>query len=83
MARYAPPKTEEQAKAAREGLDKVLAQFTSKNDMARGLGVTRNTVSWWFTKGFVGGSSVTRVAQALGMEPEEVRPDILLLPAEA
>lgn len=78
MARIAIPETPEQMEAARRGLDRVLSSFASKNDMARGLGVTRNTVSWWFTKGFVGGSSVDRVAETLNLTREDVRPDILI-----
>lgn len=76
MARTKQPETEEQKAAAKEGLELVLSKFTSKNDMARVIGVTRNTVSWWFTKGYVSGSSVERVAKATGLTASQIRPDL-------
>lgn len=76
MARMKQPETEEQKAAAKEGLELALSRFTSKNDMARVIGVTRNTVSWWFTKGYVSGNSVERVAEATGLTVDQIRPDL-------
>lgn len=76
MARLKQPETEKQKVAAAEGLELVLSKFTSKNDMARVIGVTRNTVSWWFTKGYVTGNSIERVASATGLTTDQIRPDL-------
>lgn len=72
------PKTEAQFAAAKEGLEWLLTQFDSKNDMSRTTGIARNTVSWWYTKGYVASPSAIKIAKLLNEPVEKIRPDILI-----
>lgn len=67
------------AEDCKEALDKLLAWVGgNKSQLASLCGVTRNTVTFWFSKGYIGRDS----AMVLGANPnvpftkEQLRPDI-------
>lgn len=53
----------------------------NKNRMSRELGFTRNAVSFWFSKGYIGSQAALTIERGLTpmlMTMEQVRPDIAL-----
>lgn len=74
-----PPIFPEEKASCRACLDALLAQYDgNKNEMARGLDYTRNAISWWFTKGYVGAQAALELEQRKGspLKLEHMRPDM-------
>lgn len=62
----------------RKALDMLLAHFGTKAEMARQAKMSRNTVSYWFTRGQVGRVAAKKFG-AMKTPPftkEQLRPDI-------
>lgn len=73
-----PPKTEQQKQMARAALDALLEKAGgNKYELSRQMGVSRNTISWWFTKGYVGRNAVKQLVRDKGLDPADLRPDLL------
>lgn len=76
--KFKTPKSEEELAASKSALDKLLAKFGgSKNELSRSTGFSRNSVSFWFSKGYMG----RRAAETLvgkGYKLEELRPDLFI-----
>ena len=65
--------------ACRKALNDLLAYFGgNKSQLAAAVGVTRNTVSFWFTRGQIGRSSAMTVhkSKSIPFTREQLRPDI-------
>lgn len=60
-------------------LDSLLVHYGTKAEMARGAKMSRNTVSYWFTRGQVGRVAARKFGslKALPFTKEQLRPDIL------
>lgn len=72
-----PPKTEKDKKACLSQLNKLHKRFHgNKNEMAKQLGVSRQTVGWWFTKGYIGSTSAKKIAGHFGEPLANFRPDL-------
>lgn len=76
-----PPQTEQEKIEAYAALTKLIETMFdgNKNRMSRELGFTRNAVSFWFSKGYVGSQaalSIERGLTPIHMTMEEIRPDI-------
>lgn len=61
-----------------QSLELVHAHFGTKAEMSRRAGMSRNAVSYWFTRGQIGRSAAIKFGKikALGMAKEDLRPDI-------
>ena len=72
-----PPQTDMQKELAEKALFGLLEECNmNKYEMARMFGVSRNTVSWWFTRGYIG-RKAARDMDRLGMfSMKEMRPDL-------
>ena len=59
-------------------LDQLLAHFGTKAEMARQAKMSRNTVSYWFTRGQIGRVAAKRFGsmKSLPFTKEQLRPDI-------
>ena len=59
-------------------LELLLVHFGSKAEMARQAKMSRNTVSYWFTRGQVGRVAAKKFGsmKALPFTKEQLRPDI-------
>jgi hypothetical protein len=59
-------------------LDLLLAHFGSKAEMARQAKMSRNTVSYWFTRGQIGRVAAKKYGsmKTIPFTKEELRPDI-------
>ena len=71
LSQYAHP--------CKQALDKLLAYFNgNKSQMAAACGVSRNAVSFWFSKGYIGRTSAMTIDAdpTVPMSKEELRPDI-------
>ena len=67
------------ANDCKKGLEKLLAWAGgNKTQLAKVCGVTRNTVSFWFSKGYIGRDSAAVVGSNpnIPITKEELRPDI-------
>lgn len=78
---YKPPGTEAELAATKAALDKFLnhAKFGgNKNKMASELGFTRNAVSFWFSKGYMGHMAAMKISSDpnSGFTMRDLRPDI-------
>lgn len=78
---YKPPKTEQEQKMAAGALATLLAHDLfqgNKNKMASELGFTRNAVSFWFSKGYMGHQAAVKIAERkdLPFGLNDLRPDI-------
>jgi hypothetical protein len=64
--------------ACQNALDSVHAHFGSKAEMARKAGMSRNAVSYWFTRGQIGRIAALKFGKmrSIGMTKEDLRPDI-------
>jgi len=64
--------------ACQLALDLVHGHFGTKAEMARRAGMSRNAVSYWFTRGQIGRAAAIKFGKikALGMSKENLRPDI-------
>jgi DNA-binding transcriptional regulator YdaS (Cro superfamily) len=64
--------------ACLESLEKLLAYFGTKAEMARKANMSRNAVSYWFSRGQLGRLAAVKFARikALGVTKEDLRPDI-------
>jgi len=64
--------------ACQQALELVHAHFGTKAEMARKAGMSRNAVSYWFTRGQIGRAAAIKFGKikALGMSKEDLRPDI-------
>jgi len=72
-----PPKTEKDKKACLAALNKLHKRFHgNKNEMAKQLGVSRQSVGWWFTRGYIGSTSVAKVASYFDEPVTNFRPDM-------
>lgn len=62
----------------RKALDLLLAHFGTKAEMARQAKMSRNTVSYWFTRGQVGRMAAKKFGSMkhLPFTKEQLRPDI-------
>ena len=62
----------------RKALDMLLAHFGTKAEMARQAKMSRNTVSYWFTRGQVGRVAAKKFGsmKTLPFTKEQLRPDI-------
>ena len=62
----------------RQALDQLLAHFGSKAEMARQAKMSRNTVSYWFTRGQIGRVAAKKFGsmRAVPFTKEQLRPDI-------
>ena len=62
----------------RKALDMLLAHFGTKAEMARQARMSRNTVSYWFTRGQVGRVAAKKFGsmKTLPFTKEQLRPDI-------
>jgi hypothetical protein len=62
----------------RQALDTLLAHFGTKAEMARQVKMSRNTVSYWFTRGQIGRVAAKKFGsmKALPFTKEQLRPDI-------
>jgi hypothetical protein len=83
-----PPKTDEEKKAAKKALDNLINNHFdgNKNKMARELGFTRNAISFWFSKGYVGAQAAMTIERGLtpiNLEMKDIRPDIATRREEA
>lgn len=70
---------EEYKTACRKALNELLAYFGgNKSQLAAATGVTRNTVSFWFTRGKIGRSTAMAVHDnpSIPFTREQLRPDI-------
>lgn len=73
------PKSDKDVKAAKRALDELLKQFHgNKNEMAKQTRVSRQTVGWWFTKGFIGWKSAYALADQFNVPVTNFRPDLPL-----
>lgn len=78
---YKPPATEDEKKLARDALTALLnsPEFGgNKNKMAQKFGFTRNAVSFWFSKGYMGSYAATELSkdESIGIPLVKLRPDI-------
>ena len=71
------PKTKADLAKAKKALNELLEkEFDGvKNKMARELGFSRNSISWWFSKGYIGSQAVSVVAEKTGWSVQDLRPD--------
>jgi hypothetical protein len=62
----------------RQALNQLLAHFGTKAEMARQAKMSRNTVSYWFTRGQIGRVAAKRFGtmRAVPFTKEQLRPDI-------
>ena len=62
----------------RKALDMLLTHFGTKAEMARQAKMSRNTVSYWFTRGQVGRVAAKKFGsmKTLPFTKEQLRPDI-------
>jgi len=62
----------------RQALELLLVHFGTKAEMARQAKMSRNTVSYWFTRGQVGRVAAKKFGsmKALPFTKEQLRPDI-------
>jgi hypothetical protein len=62
----------------RQALELLLAHFGSKAEMARQAKMSRNTVSYWFTRGQIGRVAAKKFGtmRAVPFTKEQLRPDI-------
>ena len=62
----------------RKALDMLLAHFGTKAEMARQARMSRNTVSYWFTRGQVGRVAAKKFGsmKTLPFTKEQLRPDV-------
>ena len=62
----------------RKAFEELLARFGTKAEMARHVKMSRNTVSYWFTRGQVGRVAAKKFGsmKALPFTKEQLRPDI-------
>jgi hypothetical protein len=62
----------------RQALDQLLAHFGSKAEMARQAKMSRNTISYWFTRGQIGRVAAKKFGtmRAVPFTKEQLRPDI-------
>jgi hypothetical protein len=62
----------------RKALELLLVHFGTKAEMARQAKMSRNTVSYWFTRGQVGRVAAKKFGsmKALPFTKEQLRPDI-------
>ena len=74
---FRTPSSETNRKSCTAALNRIDRRYASRNIMARELGVSRNTVTYWFTKGFIGHAAAVRMHQAGILPLEESRPDLL------
>lgn len=84
-ALMSPPMYPEEQASCRACLDALLAQYEgNKNEMARALDYTRNAISWWFTKGYIGAQAALELEQRKGspLKLEHMRPDMARRRAE-
>jgi len=63
----------------RQALDQLLVHFGTKAEMARQAKMSRNTISYWFTRGQVGRVAAKKFGsmKALPFTKEQLRPDIV------
>ena len=63
----------------REALDLLLAHIGTKAEMARQAKMSRNTVSYWFTRGQVGRVAAKKFGsmKTIPFTKEQLRPDVL------
>lgn len=72
-----PPEDDKEMEKCKEALDAMLVTYgDNKNEMARKLGFTRNAISWWFSKGYVGSQAALRIEEETGLAMAKIRPDI-------
>lgn len=63
----------------KDALNKLLDHFAgNKSQLAHACGVSRNCVSFWFSKGYVGRETALAIDAdpSIPMTKEELRPDI-------
>lgn len=63
----------------RKSLDMLLTHFGTKAEMARQVKMSRNTVSYWFTRGQVGRVAAKKFGsmKTIPFTKEQLRPDIM------
>lgn len=61
-----------------QALERVYSHFGTKAEMARRAGMSRNAVSYWFTRGQIGRAAAIKFGKIkdIGMSKESLRPDI-------
>lgn len=70
------PETQEDIEACEAALHKLLSKYESRNEMARELRISRNSVTWWFKYGFIGYRAAKQIEEELGIPLKETRPDL-------
>jgi hypothetical protein len=62
-----------------EALHALLAHFGTKAEMARQASMSRNTVSYWFTRGQVGRQAAIKFGKmkSVPFTKEQLRPDVV------
>jgi hypothetical protein len=62
----------------RQALELLLSHFGTKAEMARQARMSRNTVSYWFTRGQVGRVAAKKFGsmKSLPFTKEQLRPDV-------
>jgi hypothetical protein len=62
----------------RQALELLLAHFGTKAEMARQAKMSRNTISYWFTRGQIGRVAAKKFGtmRAVPFTKEQLRPDI-------
>jgi hypothetical protein len=80
MTTFTTPKTHEQKAAAAQGVELVLKEIGagSKNELSRQTGFTRNSVSFWFSRGYIGRRAALVICEKFGYKLEQIRPDMFL-----
>ena len=72
-----PPNTPDKRSLAEEALEKLLVKYDgNKNRMARELGFARNTISFWFSKGYIGRTAARKIAGGGELRLQDLRPDV-------
>lgn len=63
----------------RKALEELLARFGTKAEMARHVKMSRNAVSYWFTRGQIGRVAAKKfgLMKTLPFTKEQLRPDIM------
>ena len=68
---------------SKDGLQEVLEVTGTQAELAERIGANRQTVNWWFLKGFVPVDRVVSIERATGVDRSRLRPDIFHRDEEA
>ena len=73
------PKTPQALALTKAALNKLLEENGgSKNELARVTGFSRNSVSFWFSKGYIGRRAAEQLVQSKQYTLKELRPDLFV-----